>query len=213
MKANPHRAARGRKFSGSIWSSTRDQTEMLADASIVELLDRIIRLASTHQLYARVTFDPYSMFGTDNPDRELAAAAMDSRARQDLTPRLNPQDRGYPAGASQTSAVQEAPVERSEYKDNPDVGNQPRPELVPEEQNVHADHDNYQRDHQHCDGCSSAHGLVLPLPPSPGQGQPGSGRRLTARASGWPGDTVAVCVTIWRYGGGTRNRPSESAWR
>lgn len=27
-----------------------------------------------------------------------------------------------------------------------------------------------------------------------------------------PGDMVAVCVTIWRYGGGSRNRPSESGW-
>ena len=37
--------------------------------------------------------------------------------------------------------------------------------------------------------------------------------RLAARRSGWPGEMVPVCVPIWRYGVGSRNRPSGSAWR
>ena len=37
-------------------------------------------------------------------------------------------------------------IQRREHQDNSDVYYQPLPELVPEEQDVHADHDGYQRE-------------------------------------------------------------------
>src|SRR4029434_10258316 len=51
----------------------------------------------------------------------------------------------------------EPQIERREHQDNADVHHQPRPELVPEEQDVHADHDAYQREHVKHDGNLSAH--------------------------------------------------------
>ena len=44
-------------------------------------------------------------------------------------------------------ALHEPPIERHEYQDDADVYYQPLPEVVPEEQNVHAYHDGYQREH------------------------------------------------------------------
>ena len=49
-------------------------------------------------------------------------------------------------------ALQEPEIERYEYQDNSDVYDQPLPEVVPEEQDVHADHDGYQREHVKHDG-------------------------------------------------------------
>ena len=43
--------------------------------------------------------------------------------------------------------LQEPEIERPEHQDDPDVGHQPRPEVVPEEQDVHANHDDYHREH------------------------------------------------------------------
>src|SRR5215467_16037906 len=57
--------------------------------------------------------------------------------------------------------LQEPPIERPEYQDNSDVYDQPLPEVVPEEQDVHADHDRYQREHIKHDGCLSSHRFVL----------------------------------------------------
>jgi hypothetical protein len=42
-----------------------------------------------------------------------------------------------------------------------DVHYQPLPEPVPEEQNVHADHNGYQREHVKHDGCLSSHPSFL----------------------------------------------------
>ena len=50
--------------------------------------------------------------------------------------------------------LQEPQIERREHQDNSDVHYQPLPEPVPEEQNVHADHDSYQHEHVKHDGCS-----------------------------------------------------------
>jgi len=36
--------------------------------------------------------------------------------------------------------LQEPEIERPEHQDDPDVGHQPLPEVVPEEQDVHANH-------------------------------------------------------------------------
>ena len=58
--------------------------------------------------------------------------------------------------------LQEPQIERPEYQDNSDVYYQPLPEVVLEEQDVHADHDGYQRKHVKHDGCLFAHGFVLP---------------------------------------------------
>jgi hypothetical protein len=51
----------------------------------------------------------------------------------------------------------EPQIERREHQDNSDVHHQPRPELVPEEHDVHADHDANQREHVKHDGNLSAH--------------------------------------------------------
>jgi hypothetical protein len=47
--------------------------------------------------------------------------------------------------------LQEPQIERREHQDNSDVHHQPLPEPVPEEQDVHADHDGHHRD-----GCLSS---------------------------------------------------------
>ncbi|HSL58734.1 MAG TPA: PIG-L family deacetylase [Acidimicrobiales bacterium] len=52
-------------------------TDVLADVSEVELRERIIRLVRTHRPYALVTFDPYAMYGEDNQDHLVVAAATD----------------------------------------------------------------------------------------------------------------------------------------
>jgi len=57
--------------------------------------------------------------------------------------------------------LQEPEVARPEYQDNSDIYCQPLPKLVPEEEDVHADHDSYHREHVQHDGCLSAHRLVL----------------------------------------------------
>ncbi len=61
--------------------------------------------------------------------------------------------------APESSEDQE--TERREHQNNPDVGYQPLREVVPEEQDVHADHDGYQREHVQHDGYLSCHDLVL----------------------------------------------------
>jgi hypothetical protein len=47
------------------------------------------------------------------------------------------------------------------YQDNSDVYDQPIPEVVPEEQDVHADHDGYHREHVKHDDCSASHRFIL----------------------------------------------------
>ena len=61
--------------------------------------------------------------------------------------------------APESSEDQE--TERREHQNDPDVGYQPLREVVPEDQNVHADHDGYQRKHVKHDACLSCHSLVL----------------------------------------------------
>ena len=56
---------------------------------------------------------------------------------------------------------QEPQVNDPEYEDNCDVYYQPRPEVVPEEQDIHADHDAYHREHVEHDDCLSSHRFVL----------------------------------------------------
>jgi len=53
--------------------------------------------------------------------------------------------------------LQEPQIERREHQDNSDVHHQPLPEPVPEEQDVHADHDGHHREHVDYDGCLSSH--------------------------------------------------------
>jgi hypothetical protein len=52
-------------------------------------------------------------------------------------------------------------TERREHEDNSDVCYQPLQGVVPEEQDVHADHDAYHREHVQHDGYLSSHGFVL----------------------------------------------------
>ena len=53
--------------------------------------------------------------------------------------------------------LQERQIERPEHENNSDVHYQPRPEPVAEEQDVHADHDDYQREHVKHNGCLISH--------------------------------------------------------
>src|SRR5262249_57428524 len=57
--------------------------------------------------------------------------------------------------------LQEPQIERREHQDNSDVYYQPLPEPVPEEQDVHADHDGYQREQVKHDRCLSSHPSFL----------------------------------------------------
>src|SRR6516165_12178171 len=57
--------------------------------------------------------------------------------------------------------LQKPQIERREHQDNSDVHHQPLPEPVPEEQDVHADHDGYQRERVKHDGCLSSHPSFL----------------------------------------------------
>lgn len=52
-------------------------TDTLADISETALREQIIRLVRTHRPYALVTFDPYGMYGEDNQDHKVVAAAVD----------------------------------------------------------------------------------------------------------------------------------------
>ena len=52
-------------------------TDVLGDASEVELREHMIRLVRTYRPYALVTFDPFGMYGEDNQDHLKVAAAVD----------------------------------------------------------------------------------------------------------------------------------------
>jgi LmbE family N-acetylglucosaminyl deacetylase len=52
-------------------------TDVLGDASEVDLREHIIRQVRTHRPFALVTFDPYAMHGEDNQDHIKVAAAVD----------------------------------------------------------------------------------------------------------------------------------------
>jgi hypothetical protein len=66
-------------------------------------------------------------------------------------------------GASRSSSLQEPQIERSEHEDNPDVYHQALPEPMSEEQDVHADHDGYQREHAKHHACLPSHCSTLLL--------------------------------------------------
>ena len=52
-------------------------TDVLGDASMVQLREQIIRQVRTHRPYSLVTFDPYSLFGEDNIDHKVVANVTD----------------------------------------------------------------------------------------------------------------------------------------
>jgi hypothetical protein len=57
--------------------------------------------------------------------------------------------------------LEEPEIERREHHDDSDVYQQTRPEMVPEEQHVHANHDGYHREHEKHDGRLFSSGQVL----------------------------------------------------
>src|SRR5271166_5639669 len=67
------------------------------------------------------------------------------------------------SGASRSCSLQEPQVERREHQDNPDVYHQALPEPMPEEQDVHADHDGYQREYVQNHACLPSHRSTLLL--------------------------------------------------
>jgi len=80
-------------------------------------------------------------------------------------------------------AFEEPQVERREYQDDSDVYYQARPEVVPEEQDIHTDHDRYQREHVKHDGCVSPHGFVLLCAPERSKND--AEHALLSRISDW----------------------------
>jgi hypothetical protein len=70
-------------------------------------------------------------------------------------------ERGAAAAGMVLRTPQEPPIDRPEYQDNPDVYYQPRPEVMPEEQDVCADHDACHREHVKHDDRLFSHGFVL----------------------------------------------------
>ena len=60
--------------------------------------------------------------------------------------------------------LQEPPIDPHEYQNDSDVYCQPFPEVVLEEQDVHADHDSYQCEHVKHDGCLFSHSSLLLRP-------------------------------------------------
>jgi hypothetical protein len=57
--------------------------------------------------------------------------------------------------------LQEQEIARREHRHDPDVREQPRPEQVPEEQHVYANHDEHHRQHVERDDYLSSHRLFL----------------------------------------------------
>ena len=57
--------------------------------------------------------------------------------------------------------LQEPQIDRRKNQDNSDVNDQPIPELVPEEQDVHADHEGYHREHVKREGYPVSHRFIL----------------------------------------------------
>src|SRR6185437_7654326 len=79
-----------------------------------------------------------------------------------------PQPRSGPRSAARPSArrrysrtLQEPQIERREHHDDADVHYQALPEVVPEEQDVRADHDGDHREHVKNDACLPPHWIVL----------------------------------------------------
>lgn len=70
---------------------------------------------------------------------------------------------GGASGRLRSWTLQEPEVERDEHQDNPDVCYQALPDLVlvPEEQDVRADHDGYHRERVERDGCLPSHRFYL----------------------------------------------------
>jgi hypothetical protein len=56
-----------------------------------------------------------------------------------------------------TESSEDQETERREHHNDPDVGYQPLRDVVPEEQDVHADHDGYQREHVQHNAYLSCH--------------------------------------------------------
>jgi LmbE family N-acetylglucosaminyl deacetylase len=57
-----------------------EPTDVLGDASVVALRERVIRLVRNHRPHTLVSFDPYSVFGEDNLDHIVVARAVDEAA-------------------------------------------------------------------------------------------------------------------------------------
>jgi hypothetical protein len=63
------------------------------------------------------------------------------------------------------ATIEERHVDRPEYQDDSDVNEQPRQEMVFEEEDVHADHDGCHNEHVKRDGCLFSHCFVLQCAP------------------------------------------------
>ena len=57
--------------------------------------------------------------------------------------------------------LQEPQIDRRKYQNNSDVNHQPNPDVMPEEQDVHADHEGYHREHVKREGYPVSHRFIL----------------------------------------------------
>ena len=77
------------------------------------------------------------------------------------------------------------------------IGYQPLREVVPEEQEVHADHDGYQREHVQHNAYLSCHGLVL---------HDGPGQERRPKVTSRLGEHVRSSRTLYRQSAARSNR-------
>ena len=112
----------------------------------------------------------------------------------------------YVAGGDATAAavrrqrswtLQEPQIDRRKYQDNSDVNDQPNPELVPEEQDVHADHDGYHREHVKRGGYPVSHRFIL----------------VSTRPAGLSVQTAPHTSTVLSRGRGAGTRVRSAATR
>jgi hypothetical protein len=90
---------------------------------------------------------------TRDSNRSIPARLSDVR----FTPGRDIQWSRWP----RSPTVQEPQIERPEHQDYSDVHHQPLPEPIPEEQDIQADYDGYQREHVKHDRCLSSHRSFL----------------------------------------------------
>ena len=129
----------------------------------------------------------------------LALAARSQSDRLVLGPVAPSQGRPFQTGRISWT-LQEPQTERREHQDDPDVYCQPLPELVPEEQDVHTDHDSYQREHVKYDGCLPSHRSCLLCATELSKNGAGSPRWLPA----WQPRPISVAcpppLNLYMYG-------------
>jgi hypothetical protein len=121
----------------------------------------------------------------------------------------SPATRLPPVRRQRSWTLQEPQIDRREYQNNSDVNDQPNPELVPEEQDVHADHDGYHREHVKRSGYPVSHRFILvSTRPAGLRCRPRLIRALcSAAAEGWHPRQISGYACALRSNAGREARP------